>query len=364
MNADVQIVVATHQAERPVERAVAQVLTCPQAAAIVVAHNLDQDVVKQRLRGLDSSRITLISCLHGAGHPGVPFNVGIAAASAPWVGIMGSDDWFEEGALAAYLSRAHSDKADGVIAPLRHPATGKGKLPFTARTRNLHPVRDRLFYRTAPLGIFRTEIMQDPDMAFANDVETGEDQRVSLRLWTSHLQISYSFADPAYVVGADAEKRVTLTPRPAAELAALWARTWDDAVTQQLPSNVRFALAVKQARIDLLTAARSRLGDGHSGECDAHKEADCAALSSAARRLAAEVPGFLGVFQPGTARILQALIGGDQLEVNQALSKEFALPPVRRGLPSRLRYICNAESPVRYWATGLHIARSEGREEG
>lgn len=362
MNADVQIVVATHQAERPVERAVAQVLACPQAAAIVVAHNLDQEVVKHRLRGLDTSRITLISCLRGAEHPGVPFNVGIAAASAPWVGVMGSDDWFDEGALAAYVSRARRDKADGVIAPLRHPATGKGRLPFTARTNNLHPVRDRLFYRTAPLGIFRTDIMQDPDMAFAEDVETGEDQRVSLRLWTSHLQISYSFADPAYVVGADAEKRVTLTPRPAAQLAELWERMWDDPVTRQLPQDVRFALAVKQARIELLSAVRARLGGGPDDARDTHQEADYVALCSVAQRLAAEAPGFSGVFQPGTARILQALIEGDKLAIDQALSREFALPPVRRALPSRLRYMCNVESPLRYWATGRHIARSEGRE--
>ncbi|MCI5825563.1 MAG: glycosyltransferase family 2 protein [Arcanobacterium sp.] len=344
----VEIVVAIHQENRPIERAVASILACPEAGAIVVAHGLDPQVLEERFVAaqLDIARIRIVPCSRGIGYPGVPFNAGIAAAQAPWVGIMGSDDWFEEGALAAYRHRAELDSADGVIAPLLHPGVGKGHNPLTVREKHLDPVRDRLFYRTAPLGIFRREILQNSRYAFDEEVHSGEDISVSARLWSSGLQISYSYSDPAYVVGNDAQRRVTLVPRPMAEIVRPWRTLWEGPFVCELDRSVRFALAVKQARVDVLGVLhrRPQMSDWTAEDFDV--------LSQVLRAIKKSVPEYKGVFRTATARVLTAVESGNLDAAIHALAEEKRAPLLHKVLTANPLRIVHRESPLGYFFAG------------
>ena len=243
---EVQIVIPVHDPTRQIRRAVESVLQCRSAAAIVVAHGIDSAKLDLPL----NERVTVVRVDEGVGYPGIAFNAGLKAGTAPWVGVMGSDDWFQDGALEALITRAESTGSDGVLVPLSAPGASQNVLkPVTLRAQELDPVRDRLFYRTAPLGIFRKEILQSPRYLFAEDTVAGVDQINGIRLWTDGLKISYFRNDPAYVVGDDARTRVTLARRSVSEQAAAWKNVWQDPEVRALPLTVRNALGEKMIRV-------------------------------------------------------------------------------------------------------------------
>ena len=79
---------------------------------------------------------------------------------------------------------------------------------------DLDPVRDRLAYRTAPLGLLKRETVERLGLRFPEGLPTGEDQAFSARLWFEGRGLRYAAGAPRYVVGADAVTRVSTTPRP------------------------------------------------------------------------------------------------------------------------------------------------------
>ncbi|MFP7695696.1 glycosyltransferase family 2 protein [Trueperella sp. LYQ143] len=255
MGITTEIVIPVHDATRPIRRAVNSVLAASGARAIVVAHNIDPTLLDIP----DGERVRVVPLSGDVERPGAAFDAGIAAGDAPWVGIMGSDDWYADGALSAMLRRARSDRADGIIAPLRYQFAKSNQIkPVTVRRRNLEAVRDRLFYRTAPLGIYRRDILADPQLRFGNRYPTGEDIRVSTQLWTAGLSLSYYWNDPAYVVGRDAQRRVTFTPRPVAVLGQPCRDLFDEPAVQVLGAEQIHALAVKIARVHIVGIAVQR----------------------------------------------------------------------------------------------------------
>lgn len=300
-----QIVVPVHEADRPIRRAAESVLADGCSGVIVVAHNLDASVLNLPV----DPRVSVVEYLGHPGKPGAAFDAGIAEATAPLVGIMGSDDWFEAGALEALQRRAESDNADAVIVPLAHQTSGArvsyGHNPRTLRRRHLQAARDRLFYRTAPLGLFRRDVLQDPRYRFGTEFAVGEDLQVSTRLWTSGLSVSHHGADPAYVVGRDARRRITLAPRPLAESGAAWLAIWDDPQVVALDAKTRLSLAVKTARVHLLGAVTARR---HK---DDWQPTDFSWLHGLAVRLGEESPGYRRPFRKASARTLDGVIKGD-----------------------------------------------------
>lgn len=254
-----QIVIPVHDLERPLRRAVDSVLRDPQAGVVVVAHNLEP----RQLDLPDSDRLETVTVVGHDGRPGACFNAGVAHARAPWVGIMGSDDFFEPGATQAMRRRAEEHGADSVLAPLyTQGKRNKSRLP-TVRRSNLQAARDRLFYRTAPLGIHRRELLQRSGMHFDEDVRTGEDIRVSAALWTSASSISYHWDDPAYVVTADAPTRLTRSPLHLETTGVAWARIWDEEWVAGWGTRLRHALAVKIAKVHLAGALAARPAPEH-----------------------------------------------------------------------------------------------------
>ena len=250
-----EIVIPVHDETRPIRRAVDSVLADAHSRALVIAHNIDPEVLD--LPEDDRVRILPLEGAHGM--PGATFDAGIAAAEAEWVGIMGSDDWYQPGALETMRSRAAADRADGVIAPLTHQQMDVNQIkPFTARTSNLQAARDRMFYRTAPLGIYRTDLMQEERFRFGDTFPAGSDMRVTALLWTAGASISYYWDDPAYVVGKDAKTRVTFSPRPLEQTGRPWQALFEEPEVRAFDAATTHALAVKMATVNVLSAVLVR----------------------------------------------------------------------------------------------------------
>ena len=124
---------------------------------------------------------------------------------------MGSDDTLEPGAVSAWLDTARATGAAAVIAPVRYRG---GPRILTPRARVFRgplvdPLRDRLAYRTAPLGLIRREALSRLGLRLSQGLRTGEDLEFGLRLWFSGEKIAYPAHAPAYLVGQDADERVT-----------------------------------------------------------------------------------------------------------------------------------------------------------
>lgn len=348
-----QIVVPVHDRTRPIARAVTSVLSDHDSGVIVVAHNLDPTVLELP----SDPRIVVIRVDGYVGIAGHAFDAGIAAATAEWVGIMGSDDWFETGALQKLRAHGEVDGADGVIVPIAYQGGGRGFSPRTLRHRNLQAARDGLFYRTAPLGLFRRSVLQHSSYAFGNKFPVGEDLAVSAQLWTSGLSISYYPDDPAYVVGADATQRTTLSPRPLAEYGAAWVDIWNRPWVAQLDRPTRHALAVKILRIHVLGAIAAR------PEVSQWKEGDFAWLVSLMRRVLEEDPCALGPFRRTSARTLRALCDGDLNKTLAAHTAEREGGIVNNVIPQRFTALLEKDAPLRWTAVGAaHVIRRDTRK--
>lgn len=298
-----EIVIPVHDKTRPIRRAADSVLADPNCGVIVVAHNIDPDILDIPT----SDRVKVVSLNAAKGMPGATFDAGIAAATAPWVGIMGSDDWYEPGALTKMYEHAERDDADGVIAPLRDQLHKSNNLkPLTFRRKRLKAVADRMFYRTAPLGIFRSEILKKDRYAFGAIFPVGSDMRVSALLWTSGLSLSYYWDDPAYVVGRDAQTRVTFTPRPMERTLAPLFGLFSEPDVQSFSERQKHALALKIARVHVADIVRLR--PNQADWCSEDFEVLCKFLQ--------ELRNFDARFDRGLAirdfKIIQAIEDHDQ----------------------------------------------------
>src|SRR5690606_19882630 len=139
--------------------------------------------------------------------------------------------------------------ADIQLAPLRHQSGELLANPLARplRRHRLDPVRDRLFHRTAPLGLIRRALVAGPG-PLTEGAPVGGDLAWSCRLWTSGARIDFDPRHPAYVIGADADARITMTPRPIADVLApvdsLIAEGWIDRQAEP----VRTSLVAKLVR--------------------------------------------------------------------------------------------------------------------
>jgi hypothetical protein len=262
MTARADVVIAVHSPTRPIERAVASVLASGDPGdvrALVVVHNTDRAPIAARLGALaDNPAVQLLELQDGIRSPAGPFNAGLDAATAPYTSVLGSDDEFAPGAVASWLEVAQRTRADAVIARLRvvgaRPVPTPPTRPF--RRRELDPVRDRLSYRSAPLGLVSRE--RFGTLRFGTGLAVGEDISYVTRLWFSGAHIAYDRRGPAYLLHDEGADRSTVAPRPVADELAYVPRVIDDPWFQQLPATARGAIAVKFLRIHLFGAITNR----------------------------------------------------------------------------------------------------------
>ena len=252
----IDLVIAVHDRTRPIERAIDSVLRdgVEGTRVIVVCHGLPASSFASAQREFSTPRVEWLEFADGIRSPAGPFMHGLRAADADYVGIMGSDDFLEAGAVAAAARRLIEDPADVLVLPLRHQSGEVLSNPLArkGRVHALDPVRDRLAYRTAPLAFFRRRLIDDLGLALTPGLPTGEDVQFSTKLWFSGARIDFHPADPAYVIGSDAEGRVTSSGLPAREELAAFRALFQQDWVRELGERERTSLAIKVLRIHVL----------------------------------------------------------------------------------------------------------------
>ncbi|KQX06389.1 MULTISPECIES: glycosyltransferase [unclassified Leifsonia] len=273
----VDVVIAVHDPRRRIDRAVGSVLAAsPSTAArvTVVAHGISAGVLADALAPFaGDTRLRVVEYADGLRSPAGPFNHGLGMATGTYVSIMGSDDFLEHGALDAWAEHVRSHRTDYLIARLRDQSGAVWRDPLTRpfRSRRLDPVRDRLNYRAAPLGLIRRSYLQSTGVALTAGFATGEDIELGLALLNGRARIDFGSHLPCYVIGHDAPERVTLLARStAAEFEALLhlaAQSW----SATLPPRRRRAIAIKLWRMNIIPAVllRQQTSDWATDDLDA-----------------------------------------------------------------------------------------------
>lgn len=345
-------VIAVHDARRPIARAVRSVLGSGLDASSlrvsVVCHNIAAGVIADALGPELAASVRLVELTDGIRSPAGPFNLGLDSADARFVSVMGSDDTLEPGALAAWAAFAVRRGLDIVIPVERHAAGGLVRTPPVRlrRTAPLDPVRDRLAYRTAPLGLIDLGLLRRVGARMTEGLATGEDQDFGARLWFSGVAIGYGRGLPAYVVGDDAEQRTTLAHRDVADEFAASVGLVREPWFAALELSDRRAIATKLVRVHVFMFILRRFdaNDWAAGER--------LALFDVVARIERAAPGFLGHLSRADAAVLAALgdesVTTEQLGALAAARRRFGAPATL--LPARPGALLAADAPLRFMA--------------
>lgn len=348
MAPEVQVVIAVHRLDRPIRRAVNSVLECQDAEAIVVAHGIEP----ADLDLPDSDRITVLSCQEKMGYPGPPKNLGIAHATAPYVSLLDSDDYYEPGALTAMLSRARTEDADIVLAPTVDPKDGLQLSPLTTRQTGLSGARDRLYYRTAVRGLYRRRILQSDRYRLREDLRTGEDMQPTLRMFSDDLNICSFLEDPAYVLADDGGPRVSEAPMPASRALLAIQTLIEDGEISALPQQKQIAVIVKLLRIHVLHAFEGRAAQGRLSQPDLDS------IARVVRALYKLNPDAVDAFSQADSDVLAGFASADMALLKQAISARETCSVRGRVLPTKLRNAFHRDGNLRNTVAGKRLAGS------
>lgn len=260
---EVDVIIAVHQLNRPVRRAVLSALEAGahgQVRVIVVGHGLAAPDVWDVLDGCPKDYVVVTSHFDGIRSAAGPFNAGLKQADAEFVCVMGSDDMLDPGAVITWVSQARRHGADAVLAPLKFQSGAIVRTPRlrAVRRSRLDAVRDRAAYRTAPLGLLRRSTLVQHKLRFEEGLATGEDVAFSLKLWFGPNYIAMGRPGQHYVIGEDANERVTHKMLPLEEEFAAFFGLIQDPWLSSLPLQQRRSIAVKIARIHVLPALTRR----------------------------------------------------------------------------------------------------------
>lgn len=355
----VEIVVACHDERRPLERAVASLLhdadVRGQVRVTVVAHGLEAGPIRARLSAIEGD-VRVLSFSDGVRSAAGPFNHGLDAVDAEYCGVMGSDDFLEPGTMSAWIRHVKEQRPDAAIAQIRLQGESLMPNPLVrlGRSRRLDAARDRLFYRTAPLGLFRTVRMRELHLRMLEGVRVGEDFEFGIRLWASGGRVDFLAGAGAYVIGQDAAERTTLGAMTVAERLEPIVRLFDDGVIEKLTAPHRTALAIKLIRVTVLGNVQAL-----AAELDDEQVAEFADLL---RRLLDVAPGGLRPFNRQDRTVLDGLLtspAGNQLRDDVARSRNAGR--VDRWLTPDLVHSFHRESTLRRYV--LYFCKRERRNK-
>ena len=354
----VDMIVAVHDTRRQVARAVGSILANPDPSiqALVVAHNLPTSDVELALAGLmleHPERIRIIECHDGIPSPSGPFNLGLSESRANYVGIMGSDDELDLDAIADWRRRLERPRADMVIAkvvrgPLRNLVRSPPKRVW--RTGRLDFAKDRLSYRSAPLGLMRREAVDRLGLRLLEGARNGGDLPFVTRLWLlGHVVPSRGQA--SYVEHADAPVRVTHVAKPAREeLDPVRVMLADPLIGTMSPAQLE-ALATKLVRRNLSDAVRKRDG-GRALTKD-----DCAVITAIAHDLVALAPRTLRLVGRSQAEMFAEVARPqpDLARVAELDAETIRFDSQRSVLPADLTLLLSRQGQLRYVAASALI---------
>lgn len=301
-----QIVIACHDPSRPIERAVQSVLADErareEAGVIVVAHGIDAQPLVDRLSSIDGD-VQVVEHVDGVRSAAGPFNRGLDLVQAEYCGVMGSDDFLEPGTMTRWLEHVRAERPDAAIAQIRLQGQTAMPNPLVrlGRRRKLDAAKDRLFYRTAPLGLIRTARMRELGLRMIEGVRVGEDFDFGIRLWSLGGRVDFLAGAGSYVIGEDARERTTYAPMSMTERLEPIVRLLDDGVIDLLPPRHRRALVIKLIRVTVVGTAQS-VAESEPADGDA------AELAGLLRRLLKVAPDALRPFNRQDRRVLDGLL--------------------------------------------------------
>lgn len=342
----VEVIIPTHDPARDVNRAISSITLGNRHSSVavtVVAHDIPREAV--RLDDSVAKDVRVVEFRDGVHSPAGPKNFAIESARGRYLSFIDSDDQVEPGAILSWTERAIEARAAALIPPERHARGAKIRTPpvRVGRRSALDPVKDRLAYRTAPLGIIERRVIIEHGLRFGAGLATGEDLEFGLRLWFSGETIVYGRGLPHYVVGDDAGSRASTSARPLElefrAIADLVAGSWF-ASRSQLE---RTAIAIKLVRVHLFGSAR----DASGWSVD-----DRAVLRDLLATLEHAAPGLTKPLSIADARLYRALADPDSTAdhiVDLARRRRrFGRPPtvITRSLGGQF----SREGPLRFMA--------------
>lgn len=373
---EVDVVIAVHDPRRQTERAVRSVLDGSGDVAVrvtVVCHDLPRAEVEASLtaRTLADDRVRLLEHRDGIPSPSGPFTAGLEAATAPWVSIMGSDDRLSPGAVPHWLEVARDTGAEVVLAQVRLDGTTVATPPTRVRPRaalrrrpgqlglaaglrrrsDLDLVRDRLSYRSAPLGLLSREAVARTGARLLPEAQVGEDVPFVTRLFAG-ARVALAHRAP-YVVGTDADDRTTYVPRPVRDQLAAVTALLDDPWLAARPPRERAAVAVKLLRIHVFGAVLTRTDPSW---WTPRERADLAAVT---RRLLDAAGDAAGALSLADHDLLGALLdpavpASTLIDLARARRRHGA---PRTMLPRDWRRTLDREAPLRFMVASLAARR-------
>jgi|GEM_PF-194277 len=353
----IDVIVGVHSVQRPVARAVRSVLANRTPVRItVVCHGLPAAEISPLLGVLPAEalavghEVRLVEFADGVASPAGPYNRGLDLATAPYVAVLGSDDRLAPGAIDSWAALARETDADAVITRLAY-ARPDGSIravvptpparPF--RTRDLDPVRDRLAYRSAPLGLLRRSTLERLGLRHDEGKPVGVDLELSTHLWFAGERIAYDRRGPAYLIGEDGSDRITFAARPI-ERDLLWLPDLLDARWfRTLPLTHRRSIAAKFLRIHLFGAIHYR------AEQSTWTPQERAALRSLTAAVLAAAPDAERVLSRAEHDLLDAALDPDvpaeHLITLSARRRRHGRPATLA--PRDLRFLLAREAPLR-----------------
>lgn len=372
----VDVVIACHSPRRPLGRAVASVLegNAPAACVTVVSHNLDAAELAAVIGPAHRDRVRYLELHDGIPSPSGPFNAGIAQARTPWVSIMGSDDQLCPGAVESWLALARATGAELVIprlalgepgATVPTPAvrwtrllaaalsgssgTAMRRLDRLGRLARTDLVADRLSYRSAPLGLMSLQALGREGIgALVPGLSVGEDVSFMTQM-LSALPTAYDAVGPAYLIGEDAQDRVTYEIRPIDEQLAflidLVAQDWFAA----LGPAQRRAVIVKMVRIHVFGAVHYRDRPEHWSRGERR------ALAAIIRALHRAAPGYARVLSVAETGLLAACLdpGAPAAELIEASRRRRRHGSLRTLVTPDPVWMLDREAPLRFMAASV-----------
>ena len=354
---EAEIIIGVHSATRPVERAVSSVLRNERDVLVtVIAHNLSPETVRDRIGKtmMNDPRVRVLSLEDGIRSPANAFNFGLDNALGEFVGLLGSDDELAEGALDEWLELAARHVADVVIAPIRRVESGAVPSPRVRprRTSELDGERDRLFERSAPLGLWRRS--RFAELRFTEGLPRGVDQAFGIHLWFGGASIVFDPSSPPYLEHDDQRDRVTKAGGPAADDLAYLDAIEADPVFSVMTLSAKRAIAAKILRVHVIGSISTHIGT------DGLSESDRATFREIWARLKGWAPGVDGILAVRDVRALR-----------EAVSPGATAASLRRALGDRSRYLAadvimtsdplrvlHRHAPLRSLLAGRRVAKT------
>lgn len=285
----VDVVIPLHRTDRRFDAAVESAQSMAQRVptrVFVVLHNLHLDgPTEARLR----ARAVLLRCDDGISSPSGPRNVGLDAATAPYVFFLDSDDELAPRCLRRLVDVAADTGAEVVLPSIEMAGSYVGTPLVWSRTpRMLDVVDDALFTRSHSFALLRRDSLRRSGIRYPEGVRAGQDLVLMAQLYTS-CSTAMAF-DAVYRLREHAGSRVTTTPLPVADqLAAVEHVLAADWFRRLTPAH-REALVHRIVAVNLASGWRRKRQLGHEPSAAAHRAARDVAL-----RHAPAVHGMLSV---------------------------------------------------------------------